>query len=1185
MIPKEINYPVFEANQVLTNNHLNGVLNYLDEQDRLSRANLHGIGVVCGLEVSATGTPNHQTVVISRGGGITSEGYLVVVGDGTFLADRRQDYKAPDELTYPLFIEKTGSNKGKQFPMFELLDKSHDDYDEGTQLTEAFLKDKVVLLFLELAEENLKNCSPASCDDKGAQVNVTVRKLAILKDDLKKINAEIAANLEKAKLAADFFPDLEGRIDLPDLRLPRLDVPNSNMQDGQAIFSAYKKLLTGGNPDLFGKLESVLTEAWKVFLPVVREVAAENPFAGTVTGIRTQYVKMTAGDKVIFSQYYYDLVDDLLQAYEEFRWKGLELMALCCPPAGLHPRHLMLGETTVSANVVMQEFRHYFRPSPVQTAQAKLRQEVLHLFERLVLMVKNFNEPNKPSSGQSAFQLMRITPSRYGTAALSRKAIPYYYNSDAGSPTLYERWDFKKTSTGRARQNTGYNANTYAKDDFVKNPLEYDLEGNNFFRIEGHVGLSWRSVLSDLLKKIETYRLPFDVIVLNADNKTVKDNPWLNRCITNDLQVIYNAWMKEAECLYKDKMKYLTGLQIFTKITKDAPLPTAAVSAASFSASTTKPVATASSFLAANLFAATAAPAALKINVVDSVVKEEGTLGSVFTSVLEKPNVTTANDIKVNITNALKEDEAVKNLSVKDYELAVGKRVDVIAALYDFTESIPDDAATLNFAKVNNKYGILFDAVKNYHDLLEIYVPPAENPVITQAEKDEILKQLKTLLNNCLQDRLKELQAEIDRRTQQLEELLYFSRYVKKHPGIQHKAGVPVGGTFILVFEETPPTFTFPKPGLVSGANILATAAPGVTTGAGSPATSASDISAANLNLALQPGRTFSSSQIKVLTAAFSNIGATVSPGFFDNLGLLAPGVFPVKPPVFTVPDGVVIADFFVPYRCCSDCPPVHFVLPPERPVFEIKQHCTDENGEAIVEIDVVKGTAPFEVKVDTGEFAPLKAAVNLTLGKHTIVVQDAEGGVSLPKEVEILPSMTLDLGEMLCADDNQTYTVKIFAVNGKPPFFIDGKEVEATPDPAGNPNFHTITAGPLPSGQLVKIKVSDSSVCPPQEVEFEHTCQPTEPPVANPDEAETPFNTAVTVDVIANDSGNGIKVTAAELENPNLGQLTFDDKNITYTPNPNVVGRPVQIKYEITDAAGNKASSTLTVHVGQPVP
>ena len=33
-------YPVFEANQVLSNLHLNQLLDYLGEQERLTRANL-----------------------------------------------------------------------------------------------------------------------------------------------------------------------------------------------------------------------------------------------------------------------------------------------------------------------------------------------------------------------------------------------------------------------------------------------------------------------------------------------------------------------------------------------------------------------------------------------------------------------------------------------------------------------------------------------------------------------------------------------------------------------------------------------------------------------------------------------------------------------------------------------------------------------------------------------------------------------------------------------------------------------------------------------------------------------------------------------------------------------------------------------------------------------------------------
>ena len=51
----EATYPVFEANQVLTNAHLNDLFEYLDEQTRLTRANLIGIGIVCGLEMTFDG--------------------------------------------------------------------------------------------------------------------------------------------------------------------------------------------------------------------------------------------------------------------------------------------------------------------------------------------------------------------------------------------------------------------------------------------------------------------------------------------------------------------------------------------------------------------------------------------------------------------------------------------------------------------------------------------------------------------------------------------------------------------------------------------------------------------------------------------------------------------------------------------------------------------------------------------------------------------------------------------------------------------------------------------------------------------------------------------------------------------------------------------------------------------------
>jgi len=51
MLIQQTIYPEFVADQILSSEHLNRLFGYLEEQERLTRANLIGIGIVCGLEV------------------------------------------------------------------------------------------------------------------------------------------------------------------------------------------------------------------------------------------------------------------------------------------------------------------------------------------------------------------------------------------------------------------------------------------------------------------------------------------------------------------------------------------------------------------------------------------------------------------------------------------------------------------------------------------------------------------------------------------------------------------------------------------------------------------------------------------------------------------------------------------------------------------------------------------------------------------------------------------------------------------------------------------------------------------------------------------------------------------------------------------------------------------------------
>ena len=101
------NYPVFENNQVLTSDQLNNLVKYLDQQNRLTRAQLIGIGNICGFHIKYDTTENALT--ITKGVGITSEGFLLEQGDCSTRWYRKYDY-TKSNITYPPFEDITDKN-------------------------------------------------------------------------------------------------------------------------------------------------------------------------------------------------------------------------------------------------------------------------------------------------------------------------------------------------------------------------------------------------------------------------------------------------------------------------------------------------------------------------------------------------------------------------------------------------------------------------------------------------------------------------------------------------------------------------------------------------------------------------------------------------------------------------------------------------------------------------------------------------------------------------------------------------------------------------------------------------------------------------------------------------------------------------------------------------------------------
>lgn len=1120
MIPKEKTYPVFESNQVLTNAHLNQMLEYLDEQNRLSRANLIGVGIVCGLEVSWDG--GISTISISKGCGVSSEGYLAHIGvpgdepeDCTpvaitdFSTDRYQPYSLPNKPGYKKFHPNCDVSEA-QFELWQLVSNTAADYDTATELDEDFLADKVVLLHVELNEEQLKNCSPNSCDDKGSETGCAFVPLLISREDAEKLNVTLDGH--------DTLPDWGERLGLPDIRMPRLNVPNDKMVTAEGIFQAYSDvLLFNKRGSMFTRIGDAMDEAQTAFFPIVKSVVGNYKFKDKMESWSNAFRNGFKDTSIRYTQYYYDFICDLIQAYDEFRWKGFELMALCCPHEDLFPRHLLLGEVFTAASGDLQIFRHRFRPSMAIAHAETTAEEVRHLFERMVLLIEKFKPEGKND--------IRITPSRYGAIPLSKKSIPYYYNDKEGGAPLHLRWDFSKNKIGRAKQNLGYHASDYASDDFVKKPLEYDLEPYNFFRIEGHIGDSWTVSLRKIMKDIKEYRLPFDVVVLNASNEAVedKDNPWKDRCIDSDLDVIYRIWANEVKCLYKEKIGVLTrpkgkgNLTFAEDLTgkvfgKTAATPRdpfnffgAGTPATNF-VTAGAPAASMGNFLGNSVnfkpasvfrpstFFAVSNSTPSSSSIFDKVDVSALGIGAAVVNNIDKKEVNTADKLKNNVNKELRQSKEYKVLPVQEYQVVAGHRVNAVADILNVVEELKEKPEKVDYGRLYDKFDLLDTTIADYLGDLEIYNPNDKDATLTEKEVQEMIRELRALQSNCLRNRLEELKKEMEAKKKAVDELIFFSRFATKHPDLRHKSGVPVGGTFVMVFQEK-------------------------------------------------------------IEGRFGNGGR------------------------FRIPEGEVIADFFLPYRCCSDCPPVQFVLPPSRPVFNATSGCPDENDFVFVNINITHGVPPYEIKIDGGEYQLLNGGVELAPGEHTLIVRDAEGGESLPKKVTTKERMTVEADSFDCDANDEMYTARLRIEHGLAPFTLNGQEVahETSDD---NPDVFFITTGQLASGQPATLEIGDSSKCDPISIELTHVCEtPTIDPV--PDGTSTDSGTPVTLNVLANDSGQDLKATGVKLEDETMGQVTITENGeLTYIPSEAAAGQKVIVKYEVTDAQGNTAEGTVTIKV-----
>lgn len=812
-------YPIFESNQVLTSSQLNELVTYLDEQSRLTRVKLIGMGVTCGLEpVFNAADPEHlnqPTLKITQGVGVTSEGYLIKMGDCT--ATKYRPYTLPFSVNYAPF----GIPQDDELEMYELLteDAAEDPANPSTAITQNFFAtdNKIIVLFIEVYDNDLGSCLSKACDDLGKSRTFTIRKLAISQADIDNIIQPKLGN------ASEFlFP---GKYDLPEVIMPRvLFSPDELHSKGYYEFSGnyVKEMQSKTFTDLF---DTALPKSYEVFEPLLGPVYGNiNPLTSlsvvtTLKEFMNGNTLVTTGPAYLGMQYAYDYMKDLILAYNEFRDAAFELMSQCCPDMSLFPRHLMLGEALGTATCKPSEYRHYFIEALVTRDQKFLRDKAITLHKKLVLMTQKFdletiNNPSTAIAPEPLGEPLLITPSDDKRVPLSERAIPYYFRNDEPDSTsndlgtLEENWSFDHKRKCLASKNVtplSYNnqdTDQSAIADQIRTPLYYDIDKYSFLRIEGHLRQNYVAVQEELARLKDQFDLPFNIVALRLQGESPDEIR--SRCSFNDLRTQYLTVREELICTFKTIFERFAVVDTSGSVqVKELP---------SFITELIRDCDNGSQFTGSiSDFNNAAQPYTQPVITQEATLQQGDTLAfktSSSSSTVQLSKIKKMSNVRDLMQNALRElclrldrlmntqatNPAITLLpfDVADFDYGAAEAVSNKSFIKTYVEAMQFAIDTKVWT--NHLLDQMIRSAKS-RNTSELYF------VLSQYHA-EVFGQLDKVISSCYHRKLELIYYTMEHRVQHLKDndQTLFSNFIKKHPGLEHKGGVGPGGTFVIVY-------------------------------------------------------------------------------------------------------------------------------------------------------------------------------------------------------------------------------------------------------------------------------------------------------------------------------------------------------------------------------------------------
>ena len=489
-------YSFFERDQVLTHDQLNSISGYLDDQDRLTRVNLLGVGIACGLRVSLQG----DVVKVSKGAGITTDGDILYFNNDTTF-DKFKLYDKSKPAYAPFYVN--GDTTGEMITVYELVrqgavDELSASLNQFNAQTGNTLGNMVAVLLMESYKTDRDICSGTDCDNLGQDCINSIKLLLVDKASAGRLLKQDVITPHQAF----------GKLNEVAAERPLITSSDNSLS---LIASKYRTSCTA----IYKKLINELANLYRYCSGFTGDIFASDPAVDWETKLLKLNTAFESRDGGI--QYYYDFLKDVAETYNHFRELLFGDETWCCPDLEAFSKHLLLGN--LALGTYPEENRTGFYPSPLVSRTAEQLKHAKFLLQKIDALIQTFKVPVPGSED------IRITPSMFEDQPLEERAIPYYYQMDTAKP-VNKFWNYRLHQRGMDASNYSYNAAMYGGE---AKPLELQIGRFSFFRIEGHMGQNVSKALSAIESEIKSNNLSFTIcsVMLGKEKTKVVKKPGL----------------------------------------------------------------------------------------------------------------------------------------------------------------------------------------------------------------------------------------------------------------------------------------------------------------------------------------------------------------------------------------------------------------------------------------------------------------------------------------------------------------------------------------------------------------------------------------------------------------------------------------------------------------------------------